>query len=166
MGFSNYLLTVTLAALAAVVADVVNSAVSKRTKGLEKYIKFGITLCVVSCMIMPLLKLSFSDIKIIPDAVQTDAANSDNDSLYILERECEGALSEELISKTGIKPVEVIIEMKWDNDCPEIVKALIVLPKGCDDHKNTVDMETEKALGLKAEIIMEETYEGNNTEKS
>lgn len=169
MGFSNYLLTVVGAAITAVAADVVNSSVSKKTKGLEKYIKFGIVLCVVSCMVLPLVKLFDTGVQLIPDMVITDTENTtstENDSLYILERECEEALVEELIAKTGIKPVSVSIEMKWDKDCPVIEKALVILPKGCDDDKNTVAQETEKALGAKAEIITEEIYEGNNTEKS
>ena len=168
MGFSNYLLTVVGAVLTAVVADIINSSVSKKAKGVEKYIKFGIILCVLSVLVLPLVRLFGDAPELIPKTQITDAGNTgiiENDSLYILEKECENALEEELIAKTGIKPVSVSIEMKWGNDCPVIEKALIIIPKGSDENKSMVAEEAEKALGLKAEIITEETYEGNNTEK-
>ena len=99
MNVSEYLLMVVGASSAGIIADIVNSSVSNRIRGLEKYIKFGVTLCIASCMVIPLMNITKGDewleLKTTPynEYTNNDAVYSEN---YILERECEEELFNEI----------------------------------------------------------------------
>lgn len=157
MDLNEYLMTVVIASSLGIVADILNSSLSQRWKGMERYIKFGITVCVASCMVIPFLK-AVNGGEIISDEeirAEYDMRNVNvDDSLYILEKECGDKLCEKIIAVTGINPVSVSIEMKMKDDIPVIDKALIILPKDCGKNDEVAEV-VGNALGTEKYTVTE-----------
>lgn len=158
MNISEYLLMVVGAASAGIIADVVNSSLSRRVKGLEKYIKFGVTLCVASCMVLPLLNITKSDgwllFETVPygEYIYNDTMYNEN---YILERECEDKLFDEILIQTGINPISISIQIETEENKPVIKKAEVVLRKEDMQNLEIIQEAVVAALGTEAEVIAE-----------
>lgn len=160
MDFSGYLLTVAGSAALGIIADIFTDAFSQEKKGIDKYIKFGITLCIVSCMLLPLIGFFGNDDagSLIPDISENfTQGTSYDDGLYILERECEEKLSEKIYLETGIKVLSISIEMKTEDNTPKIDSAVITLSAADGDKIQIVEETAYKAIGTKAEVTVSET---------
>lgn len=159
MNVSEYLLMVVGASSAGIIADIVNSSVSNRIRGLEKYIKFGVTLCIASCMVIPLMNITKGDewleLKTTPynEYTNNDAVYSEN---YILERECEEELFNEIFKKTGITSVSISIQIEREENKPIIKKAEVILRKDDVGSLEIVKDVAQAALGTEVEVITEE----------
>ncbi len=160
MDFSGYLLTVASSAALGIIADIFTDTFSQGKKGIDKYIKFGITLCIVSCMLFPLIGLfGNGDVaSFVPDISGSFAENASySDGLYILERECEEKLSEKIYMETGIKVLSIRIEMKTEDNTPKIDSAEIILCAADGDKIRVVEEMAYKAIGTKADVTVSET---------
>lgn len=152
MNFSEYLITVAGGAALGIVADIFTEAFSGRRRGVEKYINFGITVCIVSCMLLPLTKLFGKGYEIFPQNTFSDAygaTSASDDSLYILERECEEKLSEKIQLEAGINVSGICIEMKKEGDNPVIESAVIELFPEDSGKLSLVEEIASVALGAK-----------------
>jgi len=96
----EYLVNVAGAAALGVIADLIVPHISKRRPGMERTVKFGIAVCIASCVILPILKpFSYGEITAISFKNHDKYQSSKEDELYILERECEMELSEKIFSE-------------------------------------------------------------------
>lgn len=150
MNISDYLMTVTGAAFSAIAADIVSEAFMKGKNGLEKYIRFGITVCVASCMLLPLtgtfdiIKDSLGNMEY---ALESGYDDSEENTMYILEKECEEKLSEIIYSETGIKPVCISIKITTEDGNPDKVQAAVTLALCDADKSEEIKRISDAALG-------------------
>ncbi len=157
MDLSGYLLTVAGGAAFGIIADILTDAFSKSKRGTDKYINFGVTLCIASIMILPPLRLfgGGADIDFERYFTQgTESTHTTSDSLYILERECEEKLSEKLYTDLGIKVTDISIEIEMRDGTPYVLNAAIVLSPSEEEKKTTVLECARTALGPNAEITV------------
>lgn len=157
MDISGYFLTVVGSAALGIAADILTDAFSKGKHGIEKYIKFGVSMCIASCMLLPLIRLFATNTNISFDKYFTKGSEStyaENDSLYILEYECEEKLAEKIYTEIGIKAADISIEMEMQSDIPNIIGAEITL-SSCDADKSSAVIEAARnALGTNTEITI------------
>ena len=162
MEIKEYLMTVASAASAGICADILNDAFCSRRKGMEKYIKFGITVCIVGVMVIPIVKLVLkTDVDFTenyPDFAE-NICDTEKDSMYILERECAENLETVIKEKTGIVPCEIRIEMTYQNEVPSITRTVIVLDKSDAAFCENVKQISHEALGVSADVLLKENDE-------
>lgn len=156
-------MTVAGAACAGIVADIVKDAFCIRGKGIEKYIRFGITLCITCVIVLPFTK-AFKNIgtafAYFP-GYSGEAYECESDSLYILEKECEEKLKNEITSQIGIVPADITVEMVLSDNIPHIIKAVVtVFPEDAEELE-TIKQISFKALGREAETLIKEKDDEN-----
>ncbi len=127
----------------------------------DRYIKIALKLCMLSIIIYPIApKESFADIydRIEIEEKYTDEKELSENSLYILERECEERLSEYIFQKAGIKPrsVSIQIEKKENENSVNIKEATIKMPKIAEDKNEELKKIAAEALKWEVEIIYDE----------
>ncbi len=158
MTINDYLTTIAAASALGIVADIINDAFLKKNRGIEKYIKFGITICIASSIILPLLGIwNVGSIDLSASGEYQTAYNENtDDGLYILEAECESGLTDAIITETSAVPLSVEIEMALNDDVPILTCAKVVLEKSDYDKKELVEKTALEAIGTPAEVIIQE----------
>ncbi|MBR5308932.1 MAG: hypothetical protein IKU43_09180 [Clostridia bacterium] len=149
MGFNEYLLTVTAAGAIGVVSDIVNTSYSGRIKGLAGYIKFGTAVCVVACIVIPLLTFGKSGelYGIINEIPKITESNYTENSLYLLERECEEKLVTEITEKCGITLSDTEISLKWNGERPCLERVVLTVESLTPENRVILEEAVRSALG-------------------
>lgn len=134
---------------------------SVNNESFDRYIKIALKVCMLSVIIYPVIGSKSYDI--IQDSINIEESYLDEktlseNSLYILERECEEKLSEYIFQKSGIKPIDISIqiEKKETENGVSIKEATIKMPKGSEEENEHLKKITADALNREVEIIYDD----------
>ncbi len=155
MKINEYLLGIVCAASLGTVSDIVNDSFLSHRKSVVKYIRLGVTLCVVACIIFPLTK-SFKNNVVFDFDYKTELPIYDGanvESNYVLERECEYKISEKIFEEIGIKPLSVSIKIETEAEKTYVSEAKIVLKEESAEYAEAIKNIANMALG--AETVIE-----------
>ncbi len=157
MNIKEYLFTIVATSALGIIADI---AVKGGKQGsVEKYVRLAVTLCVLSCIIMPIsqIKLDNSIFDENGYLVKNNPEIEINE-LYIAEKESEGRLSLYIYQKYGIKPVSVSIDMilRKEENLPELKEINIVLENKEKEEYRRISEELSNELKTKVSVKGEE----------
>lgn len=154
---SEYLVSVVAASVLGVVSDIICTSYGTGSKAVEKFVKLAVTICMLGLIILPAMKSDILlDLQDITEVSYTAVNENVSDSLYMLEYECEQKTSEYIFTKTGIKPVRVIIDMKSDGEVLAVEKAEIVLERKYEEKSSAISDAATEALGVKVNVLYEQ----------
>ena len=156
---NEYLTSVVFAAGLGVLSDIITVSYGKTSKGTEKYVKLAVSLCILACIILPAAKsVDYEALFVNFEAEESYNSVAADESLYVLERECEDKTSSYIFEKTGIKPIRVVIDMKTENrnNAVSITKAETCILSENKDCENMVRLSAKEALGVEVDIVYEQ----------
>lgn len=152
----EYLFTIVCVAVVDLLTYFISCSASNSS--FDRYIKIALKICMLSVIIYPIVGSEGLDN--ILNEVDTEERYIDEtvlseNSLYILEKECEEKLCEDIFQKTGIKVtnVSIQIERKEADNGIRIKTAKIIMPKKCEGRNEELKKIVTEALKYEAEII-------------
>ena len=134
MNISGYLVSVVFASALGIVSDLMVASYGKSGKKIEKHVKLAVTLCILACILMPVIKNTDYNEIFDFEAFTVDGASEvkKQDSLYLLRIECEEKVSEYIFTETGItifqKHVRSLLIITQKNKYNFIKFTISVLP--------------------------------------
>lgn len=155
-GVNEYLVSVVAAAGLGVVSDIICTSYGKSSKGVEKFVKLAVTLCMLGFIIIPAIR-SADYAELIGSLEVTEASGkvNEDDVLYKLEYECEQRAAEYIFEKTGIKPIKAVIDIKSEGQAPYIDEAEIILEAKYKEQDDAVRQAALEALGVEVNVVYE-----------
>lgn len=154
MNISEYLMTVVSASVIAVISDLICRSYGKSGKGIEKYVKLAVSICVLACVLLPGVKnVELGNLNV---ALNEKYTANEQESIFVLEKETEENLKEYIFSKTGIKPkaVSINIELK-PGGYIEIKDATVEILQGDSASTEQIKEAATEGLGMEVDVIYE-----------
>ena len=150
MDIHGYMSDVLTAASLGIAGDLIMGMLSEKNPGLQRYIKTGIALCVASCIVIPVTGKnisSFPDEDIFYGRYIEKEAEVGN-SMYILEKECEGKICDEVFGVTGIKALDVCVCIAEEEGIPVVKSVIVTIGKENAEKCGVVEETVKKAVGI------------------
>lgn len=157
----DYLILLVSASAVGIVADLICGTYGVRAKGLERVLQTAVAFALLCALFTPLVRSLRSDA--FPDALsvqETPAVPASSAPLSFLETECEAALADKIIEKTGIKPTSIRIDMELSEEgSVRITAATVLLPVKGKEQEEEVRRLSEELLKTDVMVNDDETTE-------
>ena len=153
----EYLIAITICCIVGGLADIITSSFSEKYPDIEKVVSLGITLCIISVILIPVLNKPWQDIieKELAE-YEYDVDNGKTDSSEFLEIEIEMMTKEYILKKTGINPIYVGIEIEVNENNVAVKDAEVKLEKDSSYCEQNVITAGREALGIDVRIVYAE----------
>lgn len=150
----EYLIVITVCSVVAAIADIITSSMSEKHPDIARTVSLGLTLCILSAILLPMLKkpLEYAE-EDNATVFDCEIESTETDRARFLEKEVELATKDYIFKKTGIKPSSVGIEIVAKDNGIEIIDAEIALEKECSDYEQSVIVAAQEAIGRDVRII-------------